>query len=253
MKKILKNPIFTFIIGLVLAGTIGVVASNISASNISYGNTTLDRAMDDLYTKASTYKNLSTTTDVTATKLLEGIKAYSSDGTLVTGSIETFIPNSLYTPTTSEQIISTNGKYINGNIKIGAIPSSYQNTIDSQAATILELQTQLANITGVSESGNFTSSNTATTYTIPVNFRPSKIFMIQPSTTTGYAMIYSYDPSVNSNMILCFDKNFSSTGGSENDACITLGSEYFSVNNNGFNYKPISGDCLGKIYWYAIK
>ena len=53
MKRVIKNPILTFIIGAVLFGTIGVFASNISARQVGYTkngvDTTLDVALDDLY------------------------------------------------------------------------------------------------------------------------------------------------------------------------------------------------------------
>lgn len=58
MKKILKTPVFTFILGALIFGSIGVFAT-ISASSITYNNTTVDLALDDLYGKASKYKTLS--------------------------------------------------------------------------------------------------------------------------------------------------------------------------------------------------
>ena len=133
MKKIFKNPIFTFILGAVLfSGITGVVAYQYQASQVSF--TPKDKtwkvdnvkeAIDDLYTKAKpeytgstivtpttssqtlstkdkiltknitinaipdTYKNLTTTTTVSASNLLSGVKAYTSDGTLVTGNVST--------------------------------------------------------------------------------------------------------------------------------------------------------------------
>ena len=54
MKKVLSNRIFLLIIGGILVSVTGVLAVNISASNISYGNTTLDQALDSLYTTQTT-------------------------------------------------------------------------------------------------------------------------------------------------------------------------------------------------------
>ena len=53
MKKFLKSRVFAFILGGIILGSIGVYASNILASDISYKDTTVDKALDDLYTKAN--------------------------------------------------------------------------------------------------------------------------------------------------------------------------------------------------------
>ena len=51
MKKLFKNSIFTFVLGLIIAGSIGVYATlSYEASQITYKTTTLDHAIDDLYT-----------------------------------------------------------------------------------------------------------------------------------------------------------------------------------------------------------
>lgn len=56
MKKIFKNPIFTFIIGVIITGSISVFAT-IAASNITYKNTNVEEALDDLYEKANSNDN----------------------------------------------------------------------------------------------------------------------------------------------------------------------------------------------------
>ena len=54
MKKIFKNSLLTFVIGLIVAGSIGVYATiKIQASEIEYNNTPLDQVLDDLYSKSS--------------------------------------------------------------------------------------------------------------------------------------------------------------------------------------------------------
>ena len=53
MKKLTKQNIFFFILGLVISGTVAVVATNLSASNISYGNGTVATALDYLYANAT--------------------------------------------------------------------------------------------------------------------------------------------------------------------------------------------------------
>ena len=52
MKKAIKNPILTFILGLIIASGITVLASTILARDISYKNTNVEDALDDLYAKA---------------------------------------------------------------------------------------------------------------------------------------------------------------------------------------------------------
>ena len=49
--KVFKNSIFTFVLGLIIAGAIGVIAISVSADDISYGNGTVKDAIDDLYTE----------------------------------------------------------------------------------------------------------------------------------------------------------------------------------------------------------
>ena len=56
MKKFLKSRVFAFILGGIILGSIGVYASNILASDISYKDTTVDKALDDLYFKANNQK-----------------------------------------------------------------------------------------------------------------------------------------------------------------------------------------------------
>lgn len=54
MKKIFKNPILMFIFGAVIFGSIGAFAS-IAASSITYKNTTVEGALDELYDKANNH------------------------------------------------------------------------------------------------------------------------------------------------------------------------------------------------------
>lgn len=48
MKRVLKSRVFFFVLGLIIAGSIGVYAT-MAASSITYNNTTVDLALDDLY------------------------------------------------------------------------------------------------------------------------------------------------------------------------------------------------------------
>ena len=123
--KVFKNPIFMFILGVFVSSGFIVFAEYIvSADKIEYApNVSVKDKIDDLYTKIkpaytgnttvtpskstqtlntnnkllnsnitinpipSTYKNLTTVTDVTPDNLLSNVKAYTNDGTLVTGNI----------------------------------------------------------------------------------------------------------------------------------------------------------------------
>ena len=274
MRKVLKNPIFTFIIGLVLAGTIGVVASNISASNVSYGNTTLDRAMDDLYTRASTYKNLSTTTDVTANKLLNGIKAYNSDGTLVTGSMKIFTPADSYTPTSESQTISTGGKYLNGNIKINAIPSSYK---DLSTATNFIANDLLAGKKAYNSDGTLVEGTALITgegsywktgtinittdnfYTVNIGFKPSKVVLMVPVTQSGNffgVIIYEKTASA-TDVVECWSDHLINYGDTApkgtNSSCVYVNSNLV-ITTTGFKFRGTGGPTsYGTYYYYAIK
>ncbi len=58
MKKILKSRIFMFIFGLVIASCIAGTVYAINASEITYKETTVDAALDDLYSKTINSKIL---------------------------------------------------------------------------------------------------------------------------------------------------------------------------------------------------
>ena len=151
MKKIGKSHLFAFVLGLVVAGSIGVVASGILAQDITYGNTNVKAALDTLYSKVkpdytgnttvtptnqeqtlftnnkvlksnitvgaipSTYKNLTTSTTVTENNLLNGIKAYDNNGNLITGNISTDCVSGTYNKPANSQ----------WNINLGFIPLKY--------------------------------------------------------------------------------------------------------------------------------
>jgi len=52
MNKVIKSRIFFFIIGALIFGSVGVLASTILARDIAYKNTNVEDALDDLYAKA---------------------------------------------------------------------------------------------------------------------------------------------------------------------------------------------------------
>ena len=121
-----KGYIISFILGAIIFGTIGVMAANtIEATNVTYKNTTVESAIDDLYTKATTYKKLDTlTNELTSSDLLSGKQGYKADGTVVNGNISTYNGNTNITPTSETQTLSTSGKYMNSDITINPVVNS---------------------------------------------------------------------------------------------------------------------------------
>ena len=123
--KILKSIILLVIATIILTGSISVYAARkYYASDIEYKEKTLDKALNTLYTKTKTYKNLTETTNVEANTLLSGKKAYKSDGSLVNGSIQTYSGTTNITASSETQTLQTNGKYMNSDITINALPAS---------------------------------------------------------------------------------------------------------------------------------
>ena len=111
MKKIIKNPLFTFIFGIVLCGTVVVIADNLNASEIDYKETNVESALDTLYQR-STYTEYSGSTEVT--------------------------------PSTTSQTLSTNDKLLKSNITINAIPNTFK---ELTQATTVEANKLLSGVT----------------------------------------------------------------------------------------------------------
>ena len=65
MKKVIKNPLLTFIFGAIIFGSIGVLASNILASQVTYNNTTVDLALNDLYERLDDNPNVTVLASLT--------------------------------------------------------------------------------------------------------------------------------------------------------------------------------------------
>ena len=157
--KIIKNPIFMFILGGIIFFSVGVYAEYIvTADKIEYSaNISVKDKIDDLYTKVK--------------------PAYTGSTTV--------------TPSTSMQTLNTNNKLLNSNIIIDAIPSTYHNLAQSTTVSPDNLlfgktaYDSLGNlITGTAHlnciSGSFTITsliNTPSGIDIETEFSPS-IFMI---------------------------------------------------------------------------
>ena len=75
MKKIIRNNLIGIIIGIIISGTVGVVASTtISSKNVVYQNKTVNSALDELYDEAITGKEL-----IAAAITNKGIATTASD------------------------------------------------------------------------------------------------------------------------------------------------------------------------------
>ena len=167
MKKIFDNKLFIFFIGVILSSGI-TYAATLLADNVSYDNTdsgmnanNVQDAIDELYTKANqtipdTYKDLSTPVTANSSDLLYGKTAYKQDGTIVTGTINTYNGTTNVTPTTSSQTIETGSKYVGSNITVGAIPSLYKNLSTTTTALASDL---LSGKTAYNSSGELITGN----------------------------------------------------------------------------------------------
>ena len=125
----MKKNIFLVLVTAIICISGTAFAYSYNSSEVGYKNASIEDALDELYTKASTYKNLSTNTTATSSDLLLNKTAYNKDGELVIGNIATFTPASSYTPSASTQTLSTAGKYMAGDIIIDGVtpiePSTY--------------------------------------------------------------------------------------------------------------------------------
>ena len=70
MKKVLKSRIFIFTLTAIIFSGFGVLASQIFARDVSYGNTNVESALDDLYSKAGNIKKSNETLQYNTTNTL---------------------------------------------------------------------------------------------------------------------------------------------------------------------------------------
>lgn len=108
----------------------------------------------------STYKNLTTTTNATASQILNGYTAYNSSGSLITGSI-TSKTAAIYNTSISDQTI-TSGQYLSGAQTIKAVTT--ENLTAANVAVGVNIKVGDTNNTGriVNITGTYTSDANAT-------------------------------------------------------------------------------------------
>ena len=220
MKKIV---ISIFLTAIIFTG-IGVYAGTlIYADQVEYApNVTVKDKIDDLYTIASTYKNLSVPTSIQSSDLLLNKKAYNSDGTLITGSIATYNGATNVTPSTSSQTLSTSGKYVNSDITVSAIPVT------------------TAHI-------SFTSTSSAQTFDL--GFRPKYISCAAIPSGSGFygLIIYNYDYSTSYALRLISNASTSSVSDTSLTANVrTSLSTFYTISDSGFSWNVVSSSWLGK-------
>ena len=98
MKKFIKNNLIGIIIGIIISGTVGVIAATtISSKNVPYQNKTVNNALDELYNEATTGKELvaaaitnkgvSTTSTDTYQTMAANINNIDTDHTEIIGKI----------------------------------------------------------------------------------------------------------------------------------------------------------------------
>ena len=126
MKKFIKNNLIGIIIGIIISGTVGVIAATtISSKNVTYQNKTVNNALDELYDEATTGKEL-----VSAAITNKGVTTTSSD--------------TYETMATNINNIDTNNSELNQ--KINNLESKYNSDIASLTGSISNLNQNLTNL-----------------------------------------------------------------------------------------------------------
>ena len=137
MKNNIKI-ILAFIIGVIVSGA-SVYALTVASKDITYDNTnsgsdatTVQEAVDELYTKVSSLKDLNIQTTATASDILSGKTAYDTEGNLITGTYtipSTYKNLTTQTTATASHILSgktaynTDGSLITGTYTAPSVTS----------------------------------------------------------------------------------------------------------------------------------
>ena len=168
MKKIIRNNLIGIIIGIIISGTVGVVAATtISSKNVIYQNKTVNNALDELYNEATTGKEL-----VAAAITNKGVTTTSND------TYETMATN----------INSIDTDHTEINQKLSNLESKHNSDIASLSGSISNLNQSLAN------KNKFTSTNKlAVNQDIVMNYDAFIMFRI----TYGNAAYTGYTFTIN--------------------------------------------------------
>ncbi len=192
-----KGYVISFVLGaLIFSSITAVIATGIAASGITYKeNSTVEEAIDDLYTKVKP--------DYTGT--------------------------TTFTPSSETQTVSTQNKILRDNITINPIPTNYKDlsaeTITAADDILLGKKAYLTDgtlVTGTRNecvSGSYTKP-VSTYINIPLSFIPSKYYL-HWTTSGGSKTTVLYNVGFSNNTILL---NNEGTYSAVND---------FSINNGG--------------------
>ena len=162
----MKKIILGFILGVIVSGTVGVLASTIiSSSNVTYQNKTVNTALDELYNEAITGKEL-----VAAAITNKGIATTSSD------TYETMATNINNIDTDHTEI----------NQKINNLESKHNSDVASLTGSISNLNQSLTNISQWKTQALNVSAGTGNiNISYPENFNEIKINVKYNNTICG--------------------------------------------------------------------
>ena len=82
----MKKYLLGLLTGLIITSITAYAVIKYQANEIEYNDTTVESALNDLYTIHSTYKHLTSNTTASSSDILNGKTAYNSNGELITGS-----------------------------------------------------------------------------------------------------------------------------------------------------------------------
>ena len=222
----MKKIIFVYILGILTATCIYVVAEGLTASDVEYKNTTVGSALDTLYQR-STYTE------------------YSGD--------------TIVTPSTIAQTLETNNKLLKSNITIDAIPSTYK---ELSTATTVAANKLLNGETAYDNFGNLITGNLSTdcvygTFTWAQNDLDNGV-VIAPFKARSFAIA---GENSNAKYLFYYDSGFSATYIyrsviSSNDNISTTvvaisSNNAFKLNDNNTTLK-FSNTWLNKKIYYMI-
>ena len=201
MKKNIKGRLFLFIITAIVFSSVSVIAtSTYYANQIVYGNTTVEGALNNLYS---------------------------------TASASSYTPSGHVTPGNQEQTLETENKRVTSNIVIDPIPSNYKDINEStvsQASDVLKGKKTYTSsgqlVTGTRAECVYSSINKSANSNITLNlgFKPTS-FMFSYTIDQVIAYI-SYNNSQGKVLI----SNFNSSASTSSVIEIT---SYFNITNSG--------------------
>ena len=189
-----KKVILAFVLGVLISGVSVYAATNYLASEIVYNDTTVENALNELYNRSN--------------------------------SEEYHVGNAII-PAETEQVFQTNGKRLDGNITVSAIPDYYKKLNNH---TTVDASKLLDGVTAYNEYGEFITGNIST------NCTKTAYVWTQNDATSGSKTILDYKPtylmfSDNNNVIY-----YNANANANTMIRIGFGDNGIYNNNNTVNY-----------------